>query len=163
TVRRSRRSSVPDERRRRFLTTLDCMTLTDTDADAGSPGRESTVSDTLQRELRTPAVAGLAGLVFAALVVLSLRLLYRQPAGRSGVHDRLLDDRPADADTSTLGRVRRLRRRARASLQRFLLPRDGLRVPGVGDDRERRAARAGTAGERRAALRPAGMTRRQGV
>ena len=57
------------------------------DAGAGSPPRVPTASETLGRELRTPAAAGVAGLVFAGLFVLSLALLYRQPAGGSNAHE----------------------------------------------------------------------------
>lgn len=38
----------------------------------------------VERELRTPAAAGIAGLVFTALFVASLMLLYRQPPAGSG-------------------------------------------------------------------------------
>lgn len=38
----------------------------------------------VERELRTPAAAGIAGLVFTALFVASLMLLYRQPPSGSG-------------------------------------------------------------------------------
>ena len=66
---------------RRVATTLDRMPATD--AGVGSPPREPPFSETFGRELRTPAAAGVAGLVFAGLFVLSLALLYRQPAGGS--------------------------------------------------------------------------------
>jgi hypothetical protein len=41
----------------------------------------------VERELRTPAAAGVAGLVFSALFVASLVLLYRQPAPGSGAEE----------------------------------------------------------------------------
>jgi len=68
----------------RVATTLDPMPAADA---VGSPPREPPVSDTIGRELRTPAAAGVAGLVFAALFVLSLALLYRQPAAGSNADE----------------------------------------------------------------------------
>jgi len=52
-------------------------------AAVGGParGREPESIRTVERELRTPASAGAAGLVFSALFSASLALLYRQPSG----------------------------------------------------------------------------------
>jgi hypothetical protein len=41
----------------------------------------------VERELRAPAAAGVAGLVFAALFTASIVLLYRQPASGSTAHE----------------------------------------------------------------------------
>jgi hypothetical protein len=47
-------------------------------------GSDAALVDSLDRELRTPRAAGIAGLVFAALFVTSALLLYRQPARGAG-------------------------------------------------------------------------------
>jgi hypothetical protein len=46
----------------------------------GEPGRnEPTVVGAVDRELRAPAAAGVAGLVFVILFVVSIALLYSEP------------------------------------------------------------------------------------
>jgi len=46
----------------------------------GLPQHEAAVVETIGRELRAPAAAGVAGLVFSGLFTASLALLYRTPA-----------------------------------------------------------------------------------
>jgi hypothetical protein len=55
-------------------------------SEAGSARREPMLG-TVERELRTPAAAGVAGLVFTVLFVVSLALLYRQPAPESSASE----------------------------------------------------------------------------
>jgi hypothetical protein len=49
-------------------------------ASHGLSEREPAIVDTINRELRAPAAAGIAGLVFAGLFAASIALLYRTPA-----------------------------------------------------------------------------------
>src|SRR6476646_1879695 len=52
----------------------------------GQP-RDAFVADRIEREARTPRAAGIAGLVFAALLIASLLLLYKHPAPGSSARE----------------------------------------------------------------------------
>jgi len=52
----------------------------------GQP-RDALVAERIERETRTPRAAGIAGLVFAALMIASLLLLYKHPAPGSSAQE----------------------------------------------------------------------------
>jgi hypothetical protein len=73
-------------------------------AAAGGPahGRDPEMLRAVDRELRTPAAAGVAGLVFSGLFAASIALLYRQPpAGTAAA----IEAWYARTDTKTIGLV----------------------------------------------------------